>query len=274
MERLNAYIGAAQGALQERPEVFKPVCVNLAIHVSNCVIYHLMVVFIFESPIAAMLIAIESTFSHNVLFDNWMQGFFSSVKNNRSSAFAGSSIFAVFAFAALQNTHYDCLMRLASLSFDFARSHVFVHIPRLAADESFISFHFARVSAKLHKRAVLHGKPDAMQHEPSRFLCNSDGAMNFPRTDTVLAVRYHPHGQHPLRERKARIFKDRSHFDGELLPALAALPALLRRQVPVFFLLTCGADRFAIRPAHRGHRIYTGLLIAEMQDCFLQCGER
>jgi len=68
------------------------------------------------------------------------------------------------------------------------------------------------------------------------FLANSDGAVNFPRTDAVLAVANHPHGHKPLAQTDGRVFKDGSHFDTELLPALFALPAFLTGKPVMVFV--------------------------------------
>lgn len=55
-----------------------------------------------------------------------------------------------------------------------------------------------------------------MQHEPRSLLCDTKRTMNFPRTDTVLAVSNHPHYGKPLVQPERRILKDGPSLDAEL----------------------------------------------------------
>src|SRR5947208_1151373 len=87
--------------------------------------------------------------------------------------------------AALQDTDHDCLAARAA-PVNLLRSLIRVHVPSLAADESFIDFDLA---AQLPERAGLHREPDTVQEEPCRLLSDAQRPVSFPRTDSVLRVR-------------------------------------------------------------------------------------
>lgn len=61
-----------------------------------------------------------------------------------------------------------------------------------AADESFVRFDFSAGATELVTLG-LHTKANSVQHKPCRLLGNSQGAVNLPRRNTVLAVSNHPH---------------------------------------------------------------------------------
>ena len=53
-----------------------------------------------------------------------------------------------------------------------------MHIACFAADESFIDLDFAAELAAV--LFILHGEPATLQHEPSGFLGDAHGAVDFP----------------------------------------------------------------------------------------------
>lgn len=150
-------------------------------------------------------------------------------------------------------------------------SLVSVHIAgKTAADVGFVSLN---LTAHLHlKRSGLHGKTDAMNHEPSGLLSNADSAMDFIRTDAVLTVRQHPDRRQPLIQAKRRIFKDRSNFDGELTARVRALalPLALLRQKANVSAPACRTDN-TVRPASRHKVVKAVVSIREEDDCLLKC---
>ena len=73
-----------------------------------------------------------------------------------------------------------------------------VHVPALATNVGLVNFHIA---AQLAATDGLHGETDTLQHEPRRLLGDANGAVNFPRTDAVLAVGDKPHNGEPLLKR-------------------------------------------------------------------------
>jgi len=110
-----------------------------------------------------------------------------------------------------------------------------------------------------------------MEHEPCRLLRHSEITVNLVRRNAVLAVNQHPKGREPLLQRDRRILEDREFLDGELIPAGAALPALLSLEV-VWILgilaRTIWATR-AIEPAHCGYGINAGLFVAKVLNRLL-----
>src|SRR5437870_234575 len=99
--------------------------------------------------------------------------------------------------AAFQYANHRSLVPHSGSS-DAALPLAEVHIARLAADKGLIYLHFAPVAAQLHKRASLHRKANAMEHEPSGFLGYTQVAAHFIAADPVLAVHNHPHRRQPL----------------------------------------------------------------------------
>src|SRR5437667_11353071 len=60
MERLYAHIGSMQAALQEAPEVFHPVSMNVAVHVLNRVIDNSVIIVRIQSVVGLEFIAVDS----------------------------------------------------------------------------------------------------------------------------------------------------------------------------------------------------------------------
>ena len=69
MERFNANVGAADAALQERPEVLKAVRMDATVNVLHCMVYDLMRVFSSESFIRKQSVSVESRARLDVLFN-------------------------------------------------------------------------------------------------------------------------------------------------------------------------------------------------------------
>ena len=66
-----------------------------------------------------------------------------------------------------------------------------VHVAGLAADESFVRFHFACELVSM--RHASSASADAMIHKPSRLLSDADRTVNLVADYAVLAVHNHPH---------------------------------------------------------------------------------
>ena len=63
---------------------------------------------------------------------------------------------------------------------------------------------------------ALHGKPDAVQHEPCGLLSDSQSAADFVGADSVLAVGKHPSSSKPLVQGDRAILENGSDLDREL----------------------------------------------------------
>ena len=70
----------------------------------------------------------------------------------------------------------------------------------------------------------MHSVADALEHEPSRPLSYPKILADFIAADTVLAVADKPHGREPFVQRYGRVFEKCTYLDGELPPAIKALP--------------------------------------------------
>ncbi len=138
------------------------------------------------------------------------------------------------------------------------------------ADESLVYFHFATGTAEFHKVLVVHCKPNAVHHEPSRFLSDSKSAGHFIGANSVLGVHDEPNGNHPLVHAERGVFKDSSNLDRKLFFAALAEPMAARRDKRVFRSLAAWARYLAVRPAQL-YRIFERVLrVREESDCFLQ----
>ena len=168
--------------------------------------------------------------------------------------------------AAFQDSHDGGFVFTARAGDPTLRlSHV--HVASLAADESFVHFHFAAIPADLTKTACRPA--DAVEHEPCRLLSDAQIAGQLATADTILAVGQHPQGAKPLVQAQRRILKMVPSFHRELFIAFLAFPPALR---PSGSSALCGRKRTgrSIRPAHLGDSINANLLIAEVADNLLQ----
>jgi len=97
-------------------------------------------------------------------------------------------------FAAFEHSHDGSLIFAASAG-DLPGTDGLMHVPRFAADESFVRFDF---TGELIGSRHSESNADSMIHEPSGFLSDTNGPMNLVGTDAVLAVHDLPHGKQPL----------------------------------------------------------------------------
>lgn len=68
-----------------------------------------------------------------------------------------------------------------------------------------------------------HGFAQAVHHEPSRFIGDADGAVNFVGADAVLARIEHVSGHPPFRERNLAALKNGANSHGELALTVVAI---------------------------------------------------
>jgi hypothetical protein len=253
-------VRSRQAALEETPEIFHSIRMYAALYILHRVVNDLVLVLTRKTLITRQFIGEQFCPSVDVVFNDLLHRHAETVRNYLSTNTP----------AALQHSHDDDFTFMASLSGNLALSDIVVHVTRLPADERFVCFDLFAICSELHKGVVGHSTANAVHHEPRGFLRDSNGAMDFPRTNSIAAVRNHPHGQHPLSKREPGILEDRADFDGELLPALPALPAFLRGKVVVLFVFARGTSGLAIGPAHHGHSVYAVLFITEKYDGLLK----
>src|SRR6266478_3279628 len=206
VEGFYAHVGSFQSALEQAPEILKPVSVDLSANVAFRMVDNFVSEVFLESHVGHERIGVNRAACFHMSSDIGLQRVLFAIRNNHCADFA----------ATLQHAEYGSLVFSASLS-NPATMFFAVHISRSAADESFVYLNFAPVAAHLENRTVLHRKTDAVKHEPCRLLSDAKSAANLIGTDTVFAVGNHPNSDKPFVERKRRILKDSSDLDGELL---------------------------------------------------------
>jgi anthranilate phosphoribosyltransferase len=118
------------------------------------------------------------------------------------------------------------------------------------------------------ERAHLHGKPDAVKHEPRGFLRDAERPRHLVGADSVLAVGEHPDGGEPFVEAERGILEDRPHLDGKLPVVMQglALPHAAGGEEPGVVPPAGRADNYASRPADRDHVGQAQVGIGEVAD--------
>ncbi len=217
---------------------------------------------VLQAPVAAIFVRVDFAARLDVLADFLMQRGPLGVRNHRGldPALAG-------ALAAFQQAHDGRLARAPGPG-NFASLDRLMHEPGLAADKGLVGFDLAREGVRW---AVLHGIPNAMQHEPCRLLGDAQRTVQLVAGDAVLAVGQQPDRGQPLAQGERAVLHDRPHFNGELLPSVFALaaPEAARGQIPGIIPAT-GRTAHAIRPAHRGEGGKRPVLVTEIRDGFLE----
>jgi hypothetical protein len=252
-------IRALQSALEQAPEVFESVRVNLSVNVPLGVVDHVVAVVANQSVIRWQLIAEQCRVSSYVIADFLLDERLATICQNLSANFA----------ATLQNSKYNRFIVRATL-YDFSPVDIAVHVPSLTTDESFINFHLCSTTAKFDQRIGLHCEPDAMHHKPRGLLSDSESAVDFVGTDSVLAVRNHPNGNHPLVHANGGILEDGSDLDRELFLAALAEPKPSRGNEGMFLGVASRTRNGALRPAKRDGIVKRPLWVRKVHDCLLQ----
>lgn len=193
VKRLNGYVSPIYPTLQETPEVLATVRVYLSIHIRFSMIDHLMHKIIAKPFVGLQRVTVEHGADFHVLIHEGLQFALAAIADNLRTDLA----------TALQNgSDYSLTFRPAS--YDLLGPLVSVHVPRFAADESLVYFDF---TTELVKTRFLHRKANAVKHKPSRLLSYLQAAMQFIRTDTVLAIDNQPSGSKPLIQTQWGVFE-------------------------------------------------------------------
>jgi hypothetical protein len=145
-----------------------------------------------------------------------------------------------------------------------------VHESGRTSNEGFVHFDFAIGTTEFYKILVVHGEANAVHHVPCGLLSDTESTGNLVRTDSVLAVRQHPHGNHPLVHAERGVLKDSSNLDGELLFASLAVPDAPRRDKRMLRSFTARACDLAIRPAQHYRIVERLSRVAKEGYCLLQ----
>lgn len=262
MERFDTYVGAAQSALQEAPEVLQTVCMNVSLDVGFGVVDELVDIIGAESEVGVRFVGEQVRARFDVLLDRHIQTRPASIIQNGNTDLS----------SALQHgVNRNLADSAATFALHDALLAVIVHVANLAANEGLIDFDFAIQLAAVV--VILHCQTNSLKHEPSSLLTDAYSPVEFPRAKPVLAVRELPHGEQPFIQANRRILEDRPDLDGELslrVPSLA-LPEAPGRQETDLVRSTGRTDYFAIFPAPIRQIANAVLWIGEVNDCFLEC---
>ena len=260
MERFDANVGSLKPTLQERPEIFQSVCVNLPVHVPLRMVNHVVRVVADKSFVGLQPVAQESGHGSDVFSDFAVNQRLAPIINHLYSDFS----------AALQESHYGDFIVWPTAANDATAMHVRMHVPRFAADESFVHFDFPPVAAEFHGGFGLHGEADSVEHEPCGFLSDAECAGHFIRANAVFAVGNHPHCDKPLIEWERGIFHNGSDFCGELPLRMLALafPDAAGGKETDFLTPACRTFDI-VRPAARNHEVNAVIGIGEVNDGLL-----
>src|SRR5438128_452165 len=104
MKRFDTDIGSVDTALQQRPEVFHAVGVNLAVNVSNRVVDHLMRVVTLKTAIGKQRIAVQRGTRFNVLSNLRLKRITLAARNDLS----------LYLATTLDHSKNDCFVFAAS----------------------------------------------------------------------------------------------------------------------------------------------------------------
>ncbi len=257
MKRLNRNVSPFQSAFQETPEVFESVRVDLPLHVRFSVVNDLVNVVLVQSVVCSPIVRRELRPRLNIFFDDGLHHLPLTVVYNFGSNFS----------TTFKDSNHD------GLSACTVRSNLcalaLVHEAGLTADKSLIYFDVPGQFSLETQR--LHGLADSVHHEPRRFLCDSDSAVNLIRANAVLRCGQHPRCRKPFVQRKRRVLIDRSRFRGELPFRMmaSALPLALILEEGCVFAATDRASN-AIGPKASDHVVKAVVGIAEIYDRFLK----
>ena len=260
VERFYAHVGSFQSALEQTPEILKPISVDLSVNVLFRMVNNFVPEIFLEPHVGHERIGVDRATGFDVSANFGLQVMLATGGNHNCADFS----------ATLQNAHDRSFVFGASLSYP-AKVLVSVHVASGSADESFVHFDRAPSSAEFQNRAVLHCEPDAVKHEPCGLLSDAESACDFIGTDAVLAVGNHPNSDKPLVERERGVLKDGSNFCAELLFGMLALafPHAPSRDEADFFASASGALD-TLRPAALNHEVETVVSVSEMKDGLLK----
>lgn len=118
----------------------------------------------------------------------------------------------------------------------------------------------------------MHRQLDSVDHEPCGLLSDAQSACNFVGTDSILAVRQHPHCDKPFMKGNCRIFHDGPDLHGELAlrMILFTLPHPASGDKTHISAPTSGALH-TVRPAALNHEGDAVVRVGKVLDGLLEC---
>jgi len=249
-----------QAALEQAPEVLKPISVYATVYILLCVVNDLVRILLIESPVSVQFVGINRGTSGDVTLDYALQRFLRAILND----------FGANLPATLKNTHHGSFVcHVPSPASDTPCPHALVHVPRFAADKSLIDFNLTAHFAA--KEIVLQRQADTVKEKPCRLLSDPQISCNLVTANTVLAVGNKPHSRKPLVQTNRGIFHDGADLDGEFaLGVMAtALPSSSLCAEADLVRSARWADN-ALRPTSHRQIVNAIVRIGEEDDCFLK----
>src|SRR5437016_5429226 len=131
MERLNRNVGSTKTTLQERPEILHALHVNLTVNILLKVIHELMLVFRFEIVVASELISHNRRTRLNKISHGSMHSRMLAISDHSGFDLSAALKCANDDSLAVPTLHSNAIAETAALAF--------MHIPRLAANVSFVN---------------------------------------------------------------------------------------------------------------------------------------
>src|ERR1700730_6814830 len=260
MEWLDAYVCSLESTLNQAPEVFQSVGMDLPVNVLFGMVDNLVLkALLLQSHVGHERIGIDRAARFDVGANVGLQKMFFAIADD-----SGANLTTAFKNALNGSLVFGASMSNPELAL------IGVHVSGKATDESFIHLYFFPASAKLDELLLMQGKANAVHHEPCGLLSDSQGAGYFIRTDSILGIHDEPNGNHPLVHAESGILKDSAHLDGNLLLAAFAEPLAARRDKRMLRPFAAWASDFAIRPAQLYGVIKGALGVREKRNCFLQ----
>jgi hypothetical protein len=260
VKRLNCYVCALQSALEQAPEVFKTIRMNLSINIRLGMVDNLMrETVIPQSLIGHQCIGLDRATCFDVSANVRLQSELFAVRNSSCANLS----------TALQDSYYSGLVFDSALG-NYSLAPICVHEASRAANKRFVYFDFFPFAANLNRVLFVQRTANAVHHVPRRLLRDAESTPDFVGANSVLGVHDQPHADHPLIHAERRVLKDRAHLDGELLLAPFAEPDAARRDEGMLSAIAARARHFAVRPA-QFDRVVEGLLrVAKEANRLLQ----
>lgn len=259
MKRLHIDVCATERPLEQRPKVLKAVGVDASANIGLGVVNDAVHKRLGKVPVGRERVRVDFRTRFNHVADARVDLMRFAVPQHLER-----NPRMVLPFRPFQHAHNGCFA-------DNARAPNVplpsVHVAGLGPDEGLIRFDF---TPHLGNGTVLHGEPDAMEHEPSGFLRDAKSLGQFIAADPVLGVNDQPHGRKPLVVAKGAILKDRPNLGRKLFMADHALPLGARRNKRDPLGLAMGADNNPVWPAKGAHELKPFGWVSKICDGLLE----
>jgi hypothetical protein len=259
MKRLDINVGSFDRALEQAPEVFQPVRVNVALSIANRMVDDLGNIILVHADIGAKRIGMQFRAFQDVLAHVALHLVIASGLQYRQVDPRGL-------------TRRGALKKTLNWSLELPARNVLLFCGVLelvpASDKGFIGFD---APTHLNEAVILDGQTNTVKHEPSCFLRDTKGTTDLVGANPVLRVDDEPNGGKPLAQGQRTVTEDGSDFNRELLLAgFAVAHHPLARKRAYFGRAAMRTLHFAVRPKHLAHKVVSPLGISEHRDRFLK----